>query len=423
MSQCVKCNQNVYTDVFECSLCSGIFHTTCATPHSLDVAGRVVEGCLRCFKDDEKRKISLLNASKPAVNSQNIFSNEAQSNVTHYCVRPSFLQSETILNMSPKTSSKSNPSAITEDSNDLLKSLVEKVNCLPTLIAQMESLNSKMSNVEKLKNDLSEINNKLGSFIENCKTNTEDIVKINVRLSRLETNSNHSPPADIGAIKRDLEFSMSRTYEIIIIGLTAKLLSNKDETLKKLAKHLNIFFVPWHVSSTHIIKPRNNNNSQTNNSHLIVRFISPSFRGSWLKAKRLKGNIKCSDIDKDQPENLIFINERQTAKERQELLKAKRECDSRGYHGCWMSDGKILFKKLPEGRVFVYKHKPAPSTQDEDMEITHSLHVNQGIADTSQISNSANIPAQLSGASSQPTLGITLPPSTINQPNHGSTSV
>ena len=206
----------------------------------------------------------------------------------------------------------------------------------------------------------------------------------------------------MNTVKRELEFSLSRTCEIIIIGLTAKLLSDKD-ILNKIAIKLNIPFEPWHVSLTRSIKSRINSNV-----YLIVRFISPVFRTSWLKAKRFKGVVKCSDIESDQPAHQIYINERQTANERQALFEAKKECESLGYHGGWMSNGKILFKKSPEGRVFVYKPKP-PSTRDDDMEF--------------QSSNIANTTPQSNTPYSQP---LNNSPESIpltNPSDHGTTNV
>ena len=143
MSHCVKCNKNVHTDVFECSLCAGIFHSACAVPHTLDVSGKLVQGCLRCSKDEEKRKISLIKASGTLSESSPGFTSAAQSNVTQFFVRPSVFQTETVLEMSPKAlqknhgkapplnnvnaPSKTNANTTSCDNSDLLKSVLEKV--------------------------------------------------------------------------------------------------------------------------------------------------------------------------------------------------------------------------------------------------------------------------------------------------------
>ena len=64
----------------------------------------------------------------------------------------------------------------------------------------------------------------------------------------------------------------------------------------------------------------------------MVHFISPSFRFSWLKAKKEKSELKCSEIDGGQFENLIFINQRRTRQERLALKDARKAIADSDFH-------------------------------------------------------------------------------------------
>ena len=110
-------------------------------------------------------------------------------------------------------------------------------------------------------------------------------------------------------------------------------------------------FEPWHISFTRII-PAKNKNGQ----FFLIRFISSSFRTSWLQAKKLKGDLKCSEILNSEPDTLIYFNQRQTAIERHELMEARKIITDKNYPSCWMSDGVILYKETATGCVLKYSN-------------------------------------------------------------------
>ena len=95
---CVKCKQEISNGLFECELCSGKFHSLCATPRTVDVHSQQIQGCFRCVKDEEKRKLTLLD---PAAASKvsNVIEN-CQSSVTNYYLRPSVLSAKIHVEMS-----------------------------------------------------------------------------------------------------------------------------------------------------------------------------------------------------------------------------------------------------------------------------------------------------------------------------------
>ena len=163
-----------------------------------------------------------------------------------------------------------------------------------------------------MREDLKSMNDNVNSFITQCQSNTNAISDMNNRISHLESRlSNPLPTTDHIYLKLELNLAMNRTFEIVIIGLSAKFLEDKIDTLSKIAKHLRITFEPWHISLTRIIKSRSSGNNL-----LLIRFISPTFRQAWLKAKKTMGAVKCCEILNGQPDNFIFINEHQTNKER-----------------------------------------------------------------------------------------------------------
>ena len=71
-----------------------------------------------------------------------------------------------------------------------------------------------------------------------------------------------------------------------------------------------------------------------NDAILLVRFNSPTVRTSWLQAKKLKGDVRCSNISNDQPRTPVFINQRQTSVERKNLLEARKVIEAKKFHAC-----------------------------------------------------------------------------------------
>ena len=259
-----------------------------------------------------------------------------------------------------------------ENLTKLIHFFVNKVNCLPDLVSKVESIDKNLANVENRRQDLTTIDLKLTTFINQCKSNLNAIRSLKNRVTKLEstpvtpgTNTSNK----LNEIKRDIELSITRTYEIVIIGLPIDLLKNVNNSLTSIAIYLDIDFAPWHVAQTREFKV-----PDKNDVILFVRFNAPHFRTIWLKAKKTKGAVKCSDIFTDQPDNLIYINERQSKRERLDLLEAKKVCKKRNFSNCWMTDGKILFKKTPEGRVLEYKtniSSAGDAATDISTEISH----------------------------------------------------
>ena len=240
------------------------------------------------------------------------------------------------------------------------------------------------------------------------------------RITKLES-APEKPQATLSndEVKRDFEFSITRTCEVVIIGLSTDLLKDKTDTLTKIATYLDIEFAPWHLAQTReFIKP--NNSGVT----LFVRFISPFFRAIWLKAKKAKGNAKCSDIFIGQSDNLIYINERQSRKERLALLEARKVCKSLGFSSCWMTDGKILFKKTPEGRVLEYRPN-LMSPEIVDMDTSHDLPQTLNTLNAKSTTTKSNSVNKMRNNSVTPTAPpATAQPSATNQPtlDHGTLS-
>ena len=385
---CVKCKHEIFNELFECELCSGKFHALCATPRTVDVHGQQIQGCFRCAKDEEKRKLTLLD-STVATKSSNANEN-CQSSVSNYFLRPSGLVSETHVDMSEVNSPIRKQNSDSGNFSSLVRSLVEKVNCLPNLVEKVGSIDKRLEKVDELKNDLLGINNKLTTFIDQCNSSVREILLLKNRVSQLETSVANVATTSTGPeIKREIEYSFYRTFEIVIMGLSANLLIDKFKTLSELAKFLGIDFAVWHIAQTRVFKSRDDKNEI-----LFVRFISPSFRTAWLSAKKAKGLVKCSDIFEGHSNNFIYINERQTQRERRELIEAQNLCKSLGFAGCWMTDGKILYKKTPTSRVLNYNLNPPINenvNENSEMDISQeNVMLRNNIA--SNIQNADNIP-------------------------------
>ena len=201
-----------------------------------------------------------------------------------------------------------------------------------------------------MREDLSATNVKLDRYISISEKNSGDIELLETRVEKIE-NKLINPLTDFDrkAIELDVTFSINRTHEIVIIGLTHSLLKERQTTITEIAKFLGISSESWHVSYTRIIKARSNNKGI-----LLIHFIAPSFRSSWLNAKKAKGDVKCNDIWTDQTGDLIFINQRQTFDERRALKEARKVTAELSYHSCWLSDGRIFCKKTVNGKVYPF---------------------------------------------------------------------
>lgn len=248
---------------------------------------------------------------------------------------------------------------------------LQQLDSLPSLSNNVESIQSQVSEIVKIKEDLKNIDTKLDSFIEKCNANSEkikaldlDVKSIDARVKKLE--SNQVQLVDRETIKRELAFSMNRIFEVVIFGLSPLLLQNKSTTVPKIANLLGLSHEDWHVSYMREIRTRRNGTTL-----LLLHFVSPVFRANWLSAKRKKGDLKCSEIEPGQPDNLVYINQRETIEERRLFIEARNFARSQNYYGCWMSDGKIFFKKTQGSRPISYAPR-APHEENEHMDVSNS---------------------------------------------------
>ena len=159
MPSCTKCNQNLSSvEIFECSLCSGIYHPRCASPQALNASGQLIQGCFRCAKDEDKRKCTLLAASNLSSKST---SEPPQPHITHSFIRPPSFQIANSADSSLGITSNQFIVPSNDNLTKLIQSMIEKVNCLPDLVTKVESIEKNVSNVEEIRINLSSINTKL----------------------------------------------------------------------------------------------------------------------------------------------------------------------------------------------------------------------------------------------------------------------
>ena len=78
----------------------------------------------------------------------------------------------------------------------------------------------------------------------------------------------------------------------------------------------------------------------------------------------------------DKPDTLIYFNQRQTANERQDLMKVRKIIADKNYYSCWMSDGVILYKETAMGRVLKYSNLAVSAVEMIDTSFPASNNYN-----------------------------------------------
>lgn len=130
---------------------------------------------------------------------------------------------------------------------------------------------------------------------------------------------------------------------------------------------MDVPFENWHVTYHRVIRSKNRGSDI-----LVIRFISPFFRNSWLKAKKNKGVIKCNELRSDQPQNQIFIYQRRTAAENRTFIEARKFIIDRcKYFSCWMTDGVILYKRTADSRVLTFD----PALMEQDFSVRNDVRI------------------------------------------------
>lgn len=321
---CTKCKKNIAGETFECPSCNGDFHPGCAAAVSANIHGRSIQVCKKCANEETKKKMN--------------------------------------------QGSQGSYSAVANEPNNLAE-MAALMNTINLKLDKLDSIEMQVSEITKMKENLSSINQKLDFFIEKCNANCEklkaldlDVKSIDVRVKQLESNPITADERE--KMKRDLEFSMNRVHEVVIFGLSTTLLRDKNSTVLKLAKKLSIKHEDWNVAFMREIRTRRDGTNL-----LLLHFVSPVFRANWLKAKRSFGDVKCCDLQSDQPDNLIYINQRETVEERRVFFEAKKYAQSQKFHACWMTDGKIYIRKTQDGRPISYSMLTSESNS-EDMAVS-----------------------------------------------------
>lgn len=252
-----------------------------------------------------------------------------------------------------------------EKSNEKIDKLMKMVtdisiivDCLPGI---ENTLKTQTAELNVLKQKFDTVANKLDAVITQTNENAvkiesldSHVASLNSRLVNVEAIVNDATSstftgADRESLRRQVDFDVNRRFEIAIVGLPQALLLDIESTMTKLATILHISFYNWHLSLTRLLSSKSSSNKV-----LLVRFISPTFRNNWLKAKRIHGDLKCLDIDSALGSGKIYINQRETVAERRLLFEARKVVRDNKYHSCWSNEGKIMVKISESSKPIPY---------------------------------------------------------------------
>lgn len=79
---------------------------------------------------------------------------------------------------------------------------------------------------------------------------------------------------------------------------------------------------------------------------IIVRFVSPLLRDSWIDARRIAKDFFLFILTVGNEETHVFLNERLSAEDRQRFLEAEKFASGNDYRFCWMKNGEVFPEKL-----------------------------------------------------------------------------
>lgn len=228
----------------------------------------------------------------------------------------------------------------------------------PTLQSIDTKLNSIITILEKNSNDISEIKKEqrdMCESIEMCHSNINDIKALvtdqDVKISKCEddilrinkeTNRISNILSKVKEEVRDLE-QYSHRNNLIVYGIPEEKNENIILVVKRLANALQ--FENWSsnlLDALHRMGKTDFSRSQPR--PIIIRFISRLDRDLFLSKRKVRRNLRASDLGYSS-DNSVYVNESLTTANRELLKKTREAARIKGYSHVWTTNCSIFTRR------------------------------------------------------------------------------
>lgn len=230
----------------------------------------------------------------------------------------------------------------------------------PTLQSIDAKLNSILTILEKNSNDISDIKKEqkdMCQSIEMCHTNINDIKQLvtnqDAKISKCEddilqinseTNKINNILKKIKEEVHDLE-QYSHRNNLIVYGIPEEKNENITHVVNRLANALQ--FEGWSsklLDALHRMGKIDPAESKTQPRPIIIRFISRQDKDMFLTKRKVRRNLKASDLGYSS-ENSVFVNESLTPANRELLKKTREAAKEKGYSQVWTASCSIFTRR------------------------------------------------------------------------------
>jgi hypothetical protein len=225
------------------------------------------------------------------------------------------------------------------------------------IIKALQSINSKITNVESVVNAIQGSQDFLSSKYDELLSEIKALREDNRRLTN-EVSEFKRQIKDKDVIIEELKLQINdidqyvRTSNLEIHGVEGSSKEDPALILKKIAEKINVDFREEEFNVVHPLPVRNTGRPPT----LLIQFTSKTARSNWLskgKAAKLTNKDLGGDSDK-----LIYFNENLTPFNRNLLRETKAKAKLLIYRYVWTKQGKIFVRKNDTSQILRIRSLP-----------------------------------------------------------------
>lgn len=229
----------------------------------------------------------------------------------------------------------------------------------PSLQSIDTKLNSILTLLEKNTNDISDIRKEqidMGESIELCHNNIKDIKQFmtsqDLKITKCEddivrTNEETFKISRlVNKVENDIQDleQYSHRNNLIVYGIPEEKNENILHVMRRLAGALQ--FEDWSTSLMDAVH-RMGKISESRPRPIIIRFVSRLNKDIFLNKRKVKRNLKASDLGYSS-ENSVYINESLTSANRTLLKMTRDVARTRGYSQVWTANCTIFTRRDKE---------------------------------------------------------------------------
>ena len=324
---CHSCNEPV-SDSISCNRCLRIYHPTCITLTEYRFDDRLYTACSECL--NSMQRLSAKAALNLTFSTPSSVSTPVRSTAV-YIEREKFDKILTFMNTIDSKLEKLNTNNSTHTQK--LDDIQNQLNDLKLLPQKFETMST---NFTKLTDDVTKLTDSYATVDSKCITLQNEFSNLRSEFDLLK--STNFEPVLSRPSNRDREDT-----EIVISGCpkTAReTTSDILQILENIAKALDLPFSQSEIFSVYrIALKKKSDNHNPGPGPIIVRFISVLRRNDWIAAKKLKRDLKASEISSAWSDSLVS-----SSTERKLFSLTRSFAQLNNLHKPWMRRGVILLK-------------------------------------------------------------------------------